>query len=194
MAGSRIADLRGPWLKTLAENNPHLAVLVLPDPGPVQDMDEDDDAEEMGPENAGLTALVENCKSLRRFGLGVWKKQADCREMLAQAPALTELGTGYFTEVDEDHRGLLPDRLTILTGLYDMLDHQLPFVFPSVGTLRRLDLKYAKLSHDSQMELIKRCQNLEVLEVNPPAPCLLGEVLVPGCPLRMHEQIVMHEC
>lgn len=86
-------------------------------------------------------------------------------KFLRTATRLQEFSGGSYNE-DLDQYGniVFPAQLTSLGPMFLVKSH-LPVYYPIAHSLRRLDLVYASLNSEGHCDLIRRCQNLEVLEV-----------------------------
>ncbi|KNA19212.1 hypothetical protein SOVF_063310 [Spinacia oleracea] len=85
-------------------------------------------------------------------------------KFLRTATRLQEFSGGSYNE-DLDQYGniVFPAQLTSLGPMFLVKSH-LPVYYPIAHSLRRLDLVYASLNSEGHCDLIRRCQNLEVLE------------------------------
>ncbi|KAL2926722.1 Coronatine-insensitive protein 1 [Bienertia sinuspersici] len=80
------------------------------------------------------------------------------------ATRLQEFSGGSFNEDLHQYANIVfPAQLTSLGPMY-LVDSHLPVLYPVAHLLRRLDLVYASLNCEGHCDLIRRCQNLEVLE------------------------------
>eukprot|EP00252_Welwitschia_mirabilis_P010229 TRINITY_DN23402_c0_g1_i1.p1 TRINITY_DN23402_c0_g1~~TRINITY_DN23402_c0_g1_i1.p1 ORF type:complete len:583 (-),score=85.49 TRINITY_DN23402_c0_g1_i1:394-2142(-) len=91
-------------------------------------------------------------------------------DVFKNAKSLEEFGGGSFVEVNgadpsSYHMIKLPSKVTSLSGLYDMSELEMPFLFPQASFLKKLDLKFTRLSAEDHCALLQLCTNLEILEV-----------------------------
>ncbi|GAB4831866.1 Coronatine-insensitive protein 1 [Ancistrocladus abbreviatus] len=152
MEECNIFERDGEWLHELAANNTVLETL-----------------------NFHLTYLekikFEDIELIARNCPLVCLKITECEvpnliNILRSAVTLEEFGGGSFSEqVDPQMHCLsFPASLHSLCMTYLGKD-EMPLLFPFGHLLRKLDLMYALLSTEEHCELLRRCPNLEVLEV-----------------------------
>jgi len=152
---SSIVENDGEWLHELALNNTVLEDLnfYLTDIACIRNQD--------------LELLAKNCPNL------VSVKLTDCEildlvNFFKHASALEEFCGGTYNEEPENYSAIsLPAKLCRL-GLTYIGKNELPIVFLFAGVLKKLDLLYAMLDTEDHCILIRKCPNLEVLEVSSP--------------------------
>lgn len=149
---STIRDNGGQWLHEIALTNKVLEVinLYMTDLSTVAIGD--------------LELISVNCPSLKSV------KTSDCEiidllSFFRSARSLEEFGGGSYNRPPEDYSVVsLPATIRRL-GLTFMGRNEMPIVFPLGPLLRELDLVYALLDTEDHCHLIRKCPNLEVLEV-----------------------------
>jgi coronatine-insensitive protein 1 len=154
---SDVIDEGGEWLHALAQNNSVLESLDFAVPGLDTASVED------------LAFLVGRCKSLVSLKVGDID-MSDLAGVLSKVPFLKELGTGGFSDLGDENKGMaasinLPQHLTSLSGLWAMPDFGLQMVQPVAANLKKLDLTFTLLSTRGHCELLSHCFALEELEV-----------------------------
>lgn len=149
---STIVEKDGDWLHELAINNSVLEALnfYMTDLTRVRFED--------------FELIARNCRSL------VSVKISDCEildllRFFQTATALEEFCGGSFNDqADKYFIVQFPQKLCRL-GLTYMGKNEMPIVFPFASLLKKLDLLYALMDTEDHCQLIQRCPNLEVLEV-----------------------------
>ncbi|KAL4188422.1 hypothetical protein AMTRI_Chr08g160030 [Amborella trichopoda] len=115
-----------------------------------------------------LELLARNCSNL------ISLKISDCEILdlvgvFRRANALEEFGGGYVSEplpgeVNKYENLYFLPRLA-RHGLSYMSENEMPMIFPFAASLKKLDLQCTLLNTEDHVQLIRRCPNLEVLEV-----------------------------
>ncbi|XP_077214897.1 coronatine-insensitive protein homolog 1b-like [Tasmannia lanceolata] len=152
---SFIEEVDGDWLHELAMNNTVLETLNFYNTE-LRDINIRD-----------LELIAKNCRALLSL------KISDCEILelvgfFRAALSLEEFCGGSFSyqagEVDKYLSVSFPSKLCRL-GLSYMGTNEMPIIFPCASLLKSLDLQYSFLDTEDHCQLIKRCPNLEVLEV-----------------------------
>lgn len=151
---SPIEDRRGEWLHELATNNNVLEVLNF-----FLTMLDNINMED-------LNTIAKKCKSLRSLKINEYCDLSELSTIFANASALEEFGGGIFTEENmtlKYQKLKFSPKVTSLSGLNDMGESHITLLLPHV--IRKLDLKYTRLSAEGHCQLLQPCINLEHLEV-----------------------------
>lgn len=164
MEESMIVENDGEWLHELASNNTVLETLnfYMTDLTRVRPGD--------------IELIARRCTSLAKV------KISDCDlshlvGFFRAAASLEEFSGGSFSMPPEqigegvfgDHLGIyaavsFPPKLSGV-GLTYLGVAEMPIIYPVASKLRKLDLLYSLLDTESHCELVRRCPNLEFLEV-----------------------------
>ncbi|WOL04698.1 coronatine-insensitive protein [Canna indica] len=114
-----------------------------------------------------LELLARNCKSLVSLKISECDI-SDLVDFFRVATSLEEFGGGSFNEQAGDATRYnmiqFPPKLCYV-GLIFMGTNEMHVLFPFAASLKKLDLQYTFLSTDDHCQLIRRCPNLEELEV-----------------------------
>lgn len=174
---STIGDKDGEWLHELATNNSVLETLNFY-------------MTDLKVKFEDLTLIARNCRSL------ISVKISDCEildlvDFFHSAVALEEFCGGSFNEQPDKYSAVsLPQKLCRL-GLTYLGNNEIPIVFPLANLLKKLDLLYALLNTEDHCNLIQRCPNLEVLEVESQSHFLCFQYLF-HC-ARVYIVVLLHE-
>lgn len=77
-----------------------------------------------------------------------------------------QVGEGIFNEQLQRYGNVVFPSTLCRLGLTYLGKAELPIVYPVASKLKKLDLLYALLDTDGHYQLLQRCPNLEILEVN----------------------------
>lgn len=151
MEDSSITDNSGEWFQQLAQHNKVLETLnfymTFIEQIRVEDL-------ELLARNCPLVSVKIGDTDLVNLG-----------KFFRLTTRLQEFSGGSYNEDLDQYCGIVfPPQLTSLGPMY-LTDSHLPVLFPVANLLLRLDLVYASLNCVGHCELIRRCKNLEVLEV-----------------------------
>lgn len=123
---------------------------------------------------ADLERIVARCESLEKLKLsrGITLDQLR-RLLLLAGHRLKELGIGSLVQ-DVDGKGtnqiatLFESCTSIraLSGLWEVVPHYLPLMYPLCGKLRNLNLSDSPISRPDFVRLISQCHTLECLWVS----------------------------
>ncbi|KAI3977346.1 hypothetical protein MKX01_000259 [Papaver californicum] len=157
---STIEEKDGEWMHELALNNTVLETLNFysTDIGKISTQD--------------LELIARNCKSLVSVKLGD-SEILDLAGFFQAAKTLEEFGRGSFSEEPDKYSIISFPRTLRSVAISYMGKDELPIFSPFASQLKKLDLLYVLFDTEDHCQLIQRCPNLEVLEVDT-ALCFLN--------------------
>lgn len=169
---SIILDKDGQWLHEIAMSNTVLETLnfYMTDLAKVAFQD--------------LELISRNCRLLKSVKTSDWEI-IDLLGFFRSAASLEEFGGGSYNRQPEDYSTVSLPATLRRVGLTYMGKNELPIVFPLASALTKLDLVYSFLETEDHCNLIRKCPNLEVLEVTNNMHCLsLSALLIRSLIMR----------
>ena len=122
-----------------------------------------------------LEMLVSRSPSLKKLGANRHVSIAQLYRLMIQAPHLTHLGTGSFSNSEAMVNGESePDygsafaackSLLCLSGFKDILPDYLPCIYPVCANLTTLNLSYANITAEQLKPVISHCHKLQTFWV-----------------------------
>ncbi|PIA34378.1 hypothetical protein AQUCO_03800173v1 [Aquilegia coerulea] len=170
-------DLAGSWLGCFPESFTSLEVLNFANMQSEVSFD-------------ALERLVARCKSLKVLKVNKSVTLEQLKSLLLQAPQLTELGTGMFSQdlTVRQHTELANafnscKKLHTLSGLWDATSIYLPLLYSSCTNLTFMNLSDAALRSADLAKLLPNCQQLRRLWVVDTVEDKGLEAVGSSCPL-----------
>ncbi|KAG6393516.1 hypothetical protein SASPL_147759 [Salvia splendens] len=162
---SSIIEKDGDWLNEFAMNNTVLESLnfYMTDLVKVRSKDLEQIARRC-PKLASMKISDCDVSDLIGFFRAAASLEEFCGGSFSEPPG--QVGEGVFNEQLERYSNVVfPGKLCRL-GLTYLGKTELPIVYPVSSRLKKLDLLYALLDTEGHYQLLQKCPNLEILEVN----------------------------
>ena len=162
---SSIIEKDGEWLNEFARNNTVLESLnfYMTDLVKVRSRDLEQIARRC-PKLASMKISDCDVSDLIDFFRAAASLEEFCGGSFSEPPG--QVGEGVFNEQLERYSNVVfPNKLCRL-GLTYLGKTELPIVYPVSSRLKKLDLLYALLDTEGHYQLLQKCPNLEILEVN----------------------------